>query len=222
MPLPLANSSSVGNPAGALPAASLPPKPPPPAKVQSTGAAGPALRGPGDGGSMEELPAPQGNCDELPAPEGEGEAEPEGLQPAPEGAMRWAARLGLPLGSAFSMTETGDEGGGLAYFGGSASTSKALKSCRARLLATASLRKLRQSNRCSQVSMCTVESSASGTSSSNSWSAASTTSPRQRRPASPRAPAEAAAPPPRCCEEPEDAIQKGSLAVQRLGTDMLV
>mmetsp|Transcript_94508 Transcript_94508/g.282175 ORF Transcript_94508/g.282175 Transcript_94508/m.282175 type:complete len:248 (-) Transcript_94508:586-1329(-) len=153
----------------------------------------------------------------------------EGLPLAPAGdTLSEETRLEVPLGSAFSITETGKEGGGLAYFGGSASTSKALKSCRARLLATASLRKLRQSNRCSQVSMCTVESSASGTSSSSSRSAASTTSLRQRNgtPARPRPPAgpAAASPPPAPprCAEPEEATQKGSLAVQRLGTEMLV
>eukprot|EP00416_Gambierdiscus_australes_P013682 CAMPEP_0171129186 /NCGR_PEP_ID=MMETSP0766_2-20121228/118454_1 /TAXON_ID=439317 /ORGANISM="Gambierdiscus australes, Strain CAWD 149" /LENGTH=76 /DNA_ID=CAMNT_0011592375 /DNA_START=48 /DNA_END=274 /DNA_ORIENTATION=- len=54
-----------------------------------------------------------------------------------------------------SLHVTGTEGGGLGYSGGSASTSKAWKSFRAWLLATASLKKLRQSSRCSQVSMCT-------------------------------------------------------------------
>mmetsp|Transcript_85626 Transcript_85626/g.266503 ORF Transcript_85626/g.266503 Transcript_85626/m.266503 type:complete len:241 (-) Transcript_85626:150-872(-) len=115
----------------------------------------------------------------------------------------------------------GDEGGGLAYCGGSASTSKAVKSWRARLPATASLRKLRHSKRCSHDSMCTVESSASGTSNSKSRSAASTTSLKQRNgtPAKPRL-----VPPPLPPKvrapggAPAPATQNGSLAVQRLAT----
>mmetsp|Transcript_38591 Transcript_38591/g.111492 ORF Transcript_38591/g.111492 Transcript_38591/m.111492 type:complete len:230 (-) Transcript_38591:480-1169(-) len=214
-------SWALGEPLAELP---LGPWPPPP-RVQSAAAGGlpPPARtgGPSCAGTGEARQAAAGRAASW---------LPGLAQPAPAGAPhcigeRLEVPLG-PLGDTFSMTETGDEGGGLAYFGGSASTSKALKSCRARLLATASLRKLLQSRRCSQVSMCTVDSSASGTSSSRSRSAASTTSPRQRRgtPAKPRlAAASPPPPPPRLwAPEPEEATQKGSLAVQRLGTVMLV
>mmetsp|Transcript_45471 Transcript_45471/g.108099 ORF Transcript_45471/g.108099 Transcript_45471/m.108099 type:complete len:208 (-) Transcript_45471:146-769(-) len=60
-----------------------------------------------------------------------------------------------------------------------------MNACRARLDATASLRKLRQSSRCSQLLMCTVVRSSSAISISKLRSPASTTSLRQRRGAAP-------------------------------------